>query len=291
MLTHMFSMMLALGCVVASNCPPGEFKLDDAIDCRPFLTCRDLSEVKIYEIIGHGAVKTVYRAQWKGFTIAVSKLTREEYAKDFLHGWSMLLKFQGPLVVEAVGICKDQKIMLTAYHSRGNAVGLVSRLVTYGIPSTDPRPRLRLCHNYAKLMELLHKEKMVNCDSNTLNKTLSQLIVNGRGELLLNDMDSIADNVDGGGVTCGPLPLAGNFVAPEQLSKGLPLPKYDEKTDIWKSASVCSYFLSQLPNAVPILFRLHSVHMRCKSLDPQLRPSARELLDAYSTEIAEHDEL
>ncbi|XP_046384640.1 protein O-mannose kinase-like [Ischnura elegans] len=124
------------------------------------------------------------------------------------------------------------------------------------------------------------------CDSNDLQKLLSQFLVTDELSLILNDLDAIPV-VTEGGVKCGHQELKGDFVAPEQQWR-LPgnfsdedMPGYDEKTDIWKVPSVCNYFLRDVPGGDDVIMQLSSIHKHCKSVDPNLRPTAQELVSHY----------
>ena len=130
------------------------------------------------------------------------------------------------------------------------------------------------------------------CDSNSLEKTLSQFLLTSDFHLVANDLDALpeADPARGLLVKCGHRQLSGDFVAPEQLwpfgDAGAPfsddaMPGYDEKTDIWKIPEVTRFLMGQVPGGDLVHFHLFQIHEGCKREDPRLRPSALQVLEAY----------
>jgi len=129
------------------------------------------------------------------------------------------------------------------------------------------------------------------CDSNDLNKTLSQYLVTDDLRLVVNDLDALPKVVTGNEdvlVKCGARQLFGDFVAPEQL---WPYPDeafdddkmsgYDEKTDIWKIPSVLIHLLGRTSKANQMKFRLFKLFKRCKNVDPSLRPAIAEIKSTF----------
>lgn len=293
--TAIFSLILSFIFIIfyrdsERKCSSDEFKIGQMERCQPLLTCGDVKDLKLYELAGYGAVKAVYRALWKNVTVAVSFLQEEKYKPDFLHGVRMLKKYRNhPLFVKLIGECPEKNLMITEYHKNGNAVDIFNKL---NRKRDGVQARLALCLNYAKILEVLHNKTTtvtVNCDSNDLNKTLSQLLISDDFNLLLNDVDSLAE-VHDKYIKCGAKPIYGSFVPPEQKqNEKMKTKGYNEKTDIWKAASVCHYFLGDLPNAILVRYRLFDVHKKCKDEDPQKRPSARDLVTEYSRVLSELD--
>jgi len=278
------------------QCTSGYFQLPGMTSCHPWLTCLELESIVLKELIGVGGVKAVYRATWKEFSLAYSKLNNLYYLDDFKHGLNMLKLFHpSPFVVQLVGFCEPENIFVTEYHANGNAVYITNLLSSHNL-----KFRLKLCLNYALLLEYLHNSPSgtrVMCDSNDLVKLLSQLLVTDNLTLILNELDALpeVDQKLNLTIKCGHQQLTGTFVAPEQLwpfsnpfdeSK---MPGYDEKTDIWKAASVCEHFLGNVPNSDMARYHLFSLHKRCKHPHPKRRPTANQLVKEYMRVIEEMD--
>ena len=281
--------------VGSTQCSSGYFRLPGMISCHPWLTCVELEYIAVKELIGLGAVKAVYKATWKEFFVAYSKLNNPHYLNDFKYGLRMLKLFQpSTFVVQLVGFCEAENVILTEYHKNGNAVNITQ------ISAHNLKFRLKLCLNYALLLGYLHNSPSgtrVMCDSNDLVKLLSQLLVTDNLTLILNDLDALpeVDHKLNLSVKCGHQQLTGTFVAPEQLwpfsspFSDNKMPSYDEKTDIWKAASVCEYFLGDVPNSDMARYHLFSLHKSCKNVNPERRPTANQLVKGYMKAIEELD--
>jgi hypothetical protein len=194
-------------------------------------------------------------------------------------------------IVQLVGFCKHD--ILTEYHANGNAVNIINQF-----PDLTVRLRLQLCLDYALILQHLHNSPAgtrVLCDSNDLTKLLSQLLVTEELHLLLNDVDALPEvnRRMNKTIKCGHRQLHGTFVAPEQLwpyaheFRDEEMPGYDEKTDIWKAASVCEHFLGNVAGSEVIRYSLFSLHKSCKDHNPDMRPTAEQLVVEYRTLLAE----
>ena len=216
----------------------------------------------------------------------------------------MLIRLQpSPSVTQLIGYCNDTSPsdgFVTEFYPYGSADGLLDLLRTdVQLRQRDGASlRLRLCIDYVEILSLLHSDvgpvgTRILCDSNDLMKTLEQFLVTSDLRLNINDLDALPEVVVGENshrstVKCGHREIFGDFAAPEQLwpfdDKEFDdrlMPGYDQKTDIWKIPDVCGYFLSDRPDCRSIVYRLVKIHNRCKSLDPNLRPTAKEVLDNY----------
>lgn len=155
--------------------------------------------------------------------------------------------------------------------------------------------RLRLAMDYVSILHYLHNSpagRRVMCDSNSLEKTLSQFLLTNNFHLVVNDLDALpeVDHSRGLVVKCGHRELSGDFVAPEQLwpftntgktfSDDL-MPGYDERTDIWKIPDVTRFLMGRVPGGDLVHFHLFQIHEECKKTNPELRPSALTVLNAY----------
>lgn len=233
--------------------------------------------------------------------MALSQLSSAEYLDDFLHGVSMLQALQGPWVVQLVGFCLEDRVLLTEYHPLGSLLNLERVLAREQQQRHNTwTSRLALATNYVSILHFLHNSpagRRVMCDSSSLEKTLSQFLLTSDLHLLVNDLDALpeVDVSHGLKVKCGHRQLTGDFVAPEQLwpfkTEGEPfsdelMPAYDEKTDIWKIPDVTQFLMGQVPGGDLVHFHLFHIHQECKKEEPWLRPSAHDVLTAYRTVLS-----
>lgn len=282
-----------------TGCPPQHFKMTTMTKCTPWLQCEQIAaEVNRLRLIGQGAVKKVYLAEWKSQKVALSKLSSEDYVEDFLHGVSMLKLLQGPGVVQLVGLCPEDNTLVTEYHPYGSLLNLDAVLSQEHHQHRNTwQARLLLAVDYVSILHYLHNSpagRRVMCDSNSLSKTLSQFLLTSDFHLVVNDVDALpeVDKSKGLLVKCGHRELTGDFVAPEQLwpfpSEDKPFSDgqmlgYDEKTDIWKIPEVTRFLIGSVPGGDLVHFHLFQIHSECKKEDPKLRPSALEVLTVYKT--------
>lgn len=242
--------------------------------------------------------RQVYLAEWKGQKVALSILSSQDYLDDFLHGLSMLEALQGPLVVQLVGFCLEDNTLVTEHHPLGSLLNLDAVLAQEKHQKHNTwQVRLRLAIDYVSILHYLHNSpagRRVMCDSNSLEKTLSQFLLTSDFHLVVNDVDALpkVDLSQDLGVKCGHWELTGDFVAPEQLwpfrkeekpfSDDL-MPEYDEKTDIWKIPDVTWFLMGRVPGGDLVHFHLFQIHEDCKKDDPRLRPAALDVLKVYKS--------
>uniref|UniRef100_A0A3B4A3S5 Protein O-mannose kinase n=1 Tax=Periophthalmus magnuspinnatus TaxID=409849 RepID=A0A3B4A3S5_9GOBI len=283
----------------SSGCRPGYFKMATMKNCTPWLQCAEINnEVRRLKLIGQGAVKQVYLAEWRGQKVALSILTSPKYSEDFLHGLSMLRALQGPKVVQLVGFCLQDHVLVTEYHPLGSLLNLDLVLSqAHYLKHNTWQVRLRLAIDYVSILHYLHTSPAgcrVMCDSNSLEKTLSQFLLTNDLHLIVNDLDALPE-VDKNKnllAKCGHRELSGDFVAPEQLwpfvKDGKPfsddlMPGYDEMTDIWKIPEVTQFLMERVSGGDLVHFHLFQIHKECKKKDPKLRPVAQQVLNVYKT--------
>lgn len=259
--------------------------------CHPLLACNDLLDIEITGFLGNGIIKDVYLAKWKIHYIAVLKLKDISYLEDFRHNLNMLMNL-GPSkhINQLVGHC-NQSIVFTEYQPYGslNNLPFIGNLKTKSAPQC-----LRMCIQYVETMSYLHDSSLgtrVMCDSNDLEKLLSQFLISEDNEYVIaNDLDALpATIVDGKeiGVKCGHKELFGDFVAPEQLwslegpFNDTYMPPYNEKIDVFKVPDVCNWILDQCYNVDYIRESIEPLHRQCKSKNPKDRPTMLKLLKFY----------
>ncbi|XP_068429471.1 protein O-mannose kinase [Clinocottus analis] len=281
------------------GCGPRHFKMATMKNCTPWLQCSQINaEVRRLKLIGQGAVKKVYLAEWRGQKVALSQLSSLEYREDFLHGLSMLQALQGPHVVQLVGFCLEDHAQVTELHSLGNLLNLDGVLAQDQHQQHNKwQMRLMLAIDYVSILHYLHNSpagRRVMCDSSSLEKTLSQFLLTSNFHLVVNDLDALPEVDPSRGllVKCGHRELTGDFVAPEQLwpfrTEGKPfsdhlMPEYDERTDIWKIPDVTWFLMGRVPGGDVVHFHLFQIHEACKKEDPKLRPSALDVLKVYKS--------
>uniref|UniRef100_A0A8C3JCU4 Protein O-mannose kinase n=1 Tax=Calidris pygmaea TaxID=425635 RepID=A0A8C3JCU4_9CHAR len=277
-------------------CPFGYFKWGAAKNCSPWLSCEAINrEVRKLKRVGEGAVKKVFLSEWKENKVVLSQLTNSELKEDFLHGLKMLKALQSKHVVRLLGYCEQQFTILTEYHPLGSLRGLNETLhiPKYKGMNTWHR-RLMLAIDYVSVIRYLHSSPLgtlVMCDSNDLDKVLSQYLLTSDFHVLVNDLDALplVNRSAGKLVKCGHRELQGEFVAPEQrwpYGEEMPfeddlMPPYDEKTDIWKIPDVSNFFLGHVEGSDIVRLHLFDIHAACKKKNPAERPSAQEILDTY----------
>lgn len=237
----------------------------------------------------------VFLSEWKEKKVVLSQLTNSELKEDFLHGLKMLKALQSKYVVRLLGYCEQQFTILTEYHPLGSLRGLNETLhiPKYKGMNTWHR-RLMLAIDYVSILRYLHSSPLgtlVMCDSNDLDKVLSQYLLTSDFHVLVNDLDALplVNRSAGRLVKCGHRELQGEFVAPEQrwpYGEDVPfeddlMPPYDEKTDIWKIPDVSNFFLGHVEGSDIVRLHLFDIHAACKKKDPAERPSAQEVLDTY----------
>ncbi|XP_066278039.1 protein O-mannose kinase-like [Branchiostoma lanceolatum] len=275
-------------------CPPESFRLDTMETCMPWLGCKDISnEVTVQHMLGQGAVKQVYKATWRGHTVAYSNLTQQTFLQDFLHGVEMLRNMQQTShAVQLVGSCHTT--LLTEYYRLGSAENIETILESEEFSKfNNIRIRLNIALSYLEAINFLHNSPVgtrVMCDSNDLFKTLSQFLITEDIKLVLNDLDALPEvNPEAQlFVKCGTREIVSDFVAPEQLwpfenepFEDSRMPSYDEKTDIWKIPTVVDYLLGNVDGSDVVRLHLFKVHQQCQNMDPKQRPSAKVLLGEY----------
>lgn len=302
---YIFSIIQFLGIINSKQnekfqCPKNHFRLYDMSVCHRYLGCEDLNNMDIVSRLGSGAVKDVYLVNWKNIKLVMSVPINPLLIEDFLMGVNTL-KLLNPseFVVQYLGFCEDKSTMFTEYHSNGDAATLFSR----------PKSKLTMlesleyCYQYMNILNYIHQSSLgprVFCDSNTLDKLLSQLLVTVNLQLILNDVDALPQVINSSGIKCGRRQLLGPFVAPEQIWHSSEpfndslMSDYDEKTDIWKAAAVCEYFLSLSEDSEILRYRLFNLHKMCRAIEPSKRPKSDLLVNEYKHLIEEflnHPEL
>lgn len=282
-----FILFLFFGAVVP--CPKDYFTLNN-VDCYPLLNCSEIKNLSLGDLIGFGAVKQIYKSSWNSFSVAVVLVNNMEYINDFYHGLNLLIDLNPAKYVSLlIGYCKESNVYVIKYYPLGSLLQF-TKYVPENILD-NLKYRFKLCLNYIEIITFIHSVKdvpLVMCDTNTLNKTLEQYLLDD-GKIILNDIDALTP-VKSGGITCGEKEINGYFAAPEQrwIFKERPfnlslMKKYDEKTDIWKIPHVCNHLLGKEKAAVSVKFHLFPINKKCLQNESFSRPRASEVLSYYKS--------
>lgn len=207
----------------------------------------------------------------------------------------MLKSLQSKHVVKLIGYCEEEFTILTEYHPLGSLKNLneILTLPKYKSSNTWHR-RFMLAIDYVSIIHYLHTSplgSLVMCDSNELDKVLSQYLLTSDFHVVVNDLDALplVNKSAGKLIKCGHRELQGDFVAPEQLwpygKEQAPfednlMPPYDEMSDIWKIPAVSNFLLGNVKGSDLVRFHLFDIHAACKK-SPAERPSAQIVLDTY----------
>ncbi|XP_012557049.2 protein O-mannose kinase-like isoform X1 [Hydra vulgaris] len=272
------------------KCQRDEFVKEDG-SCQTLFFCTDVALGK--ELTTAGYVKRIYHAELMNINVVVSFPRFNFLKEDFLHGLTMLKEFHGsPNVIELIGYCNrlDNLQLITRYWKYGSADNLDFVLSHLKMSSDDEfRARLNIVLDYVNIIAFLHNSPLgtrVMCDSNTLNKTLSQYLITDELRLVVNDLDALPEvhRDNQYKIKCGNRQLFGDFVAPEQLwpYENRPFDDnemvgYNEKIDIWKIPSVLLALLGNSLSSTQLKLHFFNLFFRCRSHDPAKRPSAMEV--------------
>lgn len=270
---------------VLGLCPRGYFKIPLMKYCHPWLRCKDINKVNVIKLIGYGSTKDVYLAEWRNLNVSFSILKNIHFQHDFYHGLHVLKTLEpNRYVIQLVGFCESKNVIVTEYHEFNNALNY-----QFIKDILNLKQKIDLCINYVEIMNYLHNSPigtLVNCDSNDLNKLLSQFLITRGLNIILGDVDALPEVSSNSTIKCGRREIKSSFVAPEQLwKKSEPfqinqMNGYNEKVDVWKIPDVCNYFLDG-PEFELLQYKLFTIHRKCKDSDPNNRPSTKQLVDLY----------
>lgn len=268
-------------CNYENFCEKNYFKVNGMSDCHPLLTCADLPQITLNKTIGYGAVKHVFLANWGNVQLAYSILKNKTYSQDFNEGLKML-KMLNPskFLVQLVGYCERENIILTEYHPYNNANNIL-----YLLENRTDRTRLglQLCLNYAQILNYLHNSPVgirVNCDSNGMKKLLSQFLIKSDISLILNDLDALPE-ITNKSVNCGHEILSDQNTNSRRKLKSLF--EYTDKSDVYKFPNVCEYFFKGSIEFNSLQYSFYSIHKKCKNQDASKRPTSSDLMAHFKT--------
>ncbi|KAJ6224512.1 hypothetical protein RDWZM_003057 [Blomia tropicalis] len=196
----------------------------------------------------------------------MSKLRSSELFEDFQSNFQNLLYFkENNNFTNLIGYCGTS--IFTQYYSKGNGINLQSFFSLHQVNKFHDR--FQYCIYYAEIIQILHENSMVMCDSNSVLKTMSQFLINDQFRFILNDLDALP-RIDSSGIRCGHKQIFGDLVAPEQIwpYTDIPfnesiMPTYTEMIDIWKIPDICHWILGDVPIWSLSKQMLYHIHSQC----------------------------
>ena len=206
--------------------------------------------------------------------------------QEFHYGVQLLQDFSNRSeVLQFVGNCKET--LVTELHAMADPTNL-EKWLHLNKAFNNVLTRFQLCIDFVRILTVFHSGQggkvYAHCDANTEDILLQQYLLTDDFRLVIGDVDALASFEIRNGVTkrgkcsteSGRLYVF-PFNAPEQnVNHSSYMRPYDEKIDIWKIPDVCKRFLKteDLPN-------LKTIHEKCKSQDPNKRPTAFNVLKWY----------
>ena len=266
------------------KCPNDQFIIPGMTNCHRLLTCEDVPQMKPIKLLAIGTVKNIWLFTWKKHLIVMSKLRSSELFEDFQSNFQNLLYFkENNNFTNLIGYCGTS--IFTQYYSKGNGINLQSFFSLHQVNKFHDR--FQYCIYYAEIIQILHENSMVMCDSNSVLKTMSQFLINDQFRFILNDLDALP-RIDSSGIRCGHKQIFGDLVAPEQIwpYTDIPfnesiMPTYTEMIDIWKIPDICHWILGDVPIWSLSKQMLYHIHSQCKMIDPTLRPNINNIVNFY----------
>lgn len=272
---------------VLPECPRGYFIVEGMVECHKLLTCSDCRSIEYVKLVGFGAVKWVFLAKWNNIYVSVSVLREASFIQDFLDGLSVLKSIPPSRYLnQLVGYCNEANLIVSEYQEFNNANNLVF-LLTHNDNSAIP---FQLCVNYIEILNFIHNSPIgvrVNCDSDSVEKILSQILVTRNLTLVLNDVDALPEMTPNSTITCGMNNRNhSKLLLPPELTpiRDSHQTGYTDKSDIWKVPDVCN-FIYRCSNMDHLQYLFYDIHKKCKHKDPQRRLTSVELLRLYKARI------
>jgi len=270
------------------ECPKGKFSLSGWISCESMLDCdkvrRDVTKGKVLL----GLVNWIYYlSEWNGYEIVYSQfnaVARTEVNYALLQQFSPSHYFLYP-----IGFCEEDRTFLFALNETFKGVlTAINKILTQSPVCNTCEVRLNLIISYLQILSRLHANRVVLCNSRTLDNLLAQFLVSSDYSLVLVTLDNLQSDTQGG-VLCFRSELAGSFVAPEQrwpygmtkIFNRKEQPTSDIRSDIWKVPDVVAYILAG--SCADVMDYLYVLNFKCKSVNPQDRPTVHHLLAEYQS--------
>ena len=270
------------------ECPKGKFSLSIWISCEVLLGCDKVrQDVNKGEALLGLVQWTYYSAEWNGYEILYSLFN--PVAKTKVNYTSLQQFSPSQYFLYPIGFCEKDSTFLFALNT--TFIGVltnIDKILARRPICNKCEVRLNLIISYLQILSHLHVKHVVLCNSRTLDNLLAQFLVSSDYSLVLATLDNLQSDTQGG-VLCHTSEQAGKFVAPEQrwpygmtkIFNPREQPRSDIRSDIWKVPDVVAYLLVE--SCADLMDYLHAIHVRCKSVNPQGRPTAHELLKEYQS--------
>jgi serine/threonine protein kinase len=136
------------------------------------------SEIRLGDKIGAGGFAEVFRATWRGDSVAVKRLPRgtegalvDDVREEFEKEVAVMARLASSRLVRLLGYCLDPVCLVMELMSRGNLCALLHSAVGarlgWGV-------RLQIAEDIANGLTFLHTERVVHRDVKSLNVLLDE---------------------------------------------------------------------------------------------------------------------
>jgi len=282
------------------TCKTGHFFHGDR--CRKHLSCDEMTDQIAVQskVLARGIGKSLSAATWRRETdekvafVQTRNRTPASIQSRVKTGVENLLALgSSPHVQKVYGSCfeSNRTFYVSEFCSKGNLAQFSNskEFASFGI-----LPRIAITISLVEAFHFLHNTPdgaRINCDMNRLHRSLTQFLVTDDYRVVLNDVDDVPlvsasskcsrwAALDKNETNLGAHHF--DFLAPEQKNEEF----LTEKVDIWKIPDMILHLLLKNPSTVyvkkqvlAVIFTLRSLLQKCKSLDPEKRPDASEILD------------
>jgi len=242
----------------------------------------DMSELMFEKEIGAGSFGTVYKGQWKSWTVAIKQLKNavsedsDEY-KDFVREAELMTKLRPhDNVVRFVGVTKPPNLCIVLeFVARGSLYDLLQ--------SDDPlsgEVMLVILKGVCAGMAHLHEENVVHRDLAARNVLLDHNLVPKLGDFGMSRVLQTEKNQTKSDT--GPL----KWMAPESIKNR----EYSRKSDIWAFAVVITEILTRCTEPYPDLEPIQvATRVAYEDLKPPVPPGASPTVVRVLAACSERD--
>ena len=301
------------------ECSAGKFSLSGWIACRRLLACDDFKlnvrvEQRLYvdAVVGPNGYLhdwTLHRAEWEGLkTIMVCpniSATINRLRPDLLY---LFHTSQSPL--HAIGLCPDDSCVLYSASRTYKWLPLLSILRdSHAVQTLRPAwqlwyTRLAVVHNVIQVLAQLHSTgKYTLCSGTSVEGILQQFLVNSEsGQVSLVGFGNVVSTTESSKAsysgTCSKWreQSAQGLFAPEEVHEAIRGGRYGHHrtfidrypylasrpaADLWKVPDLAGFIMGGIPGGDLVLNYLSALHLQCKSVDPDERPSFPQVLSTY----------
>ena len=299
------------------ECSAGKFILPGWIACRHLLTCDDFKlSVRVGQSLPVDAVAdpssymhewTHYNAAWEGLEAImvcpnISMPTSQPFS-DLIH-----IFHTAQSSLHAIGFCpEDACVLYSAPHASKWAPLLSVLKDSCVLPTLRPiwqlwYTRVTVVLNIIQVLAHLHSTgRYAMCSGTTVEEIVQQFLVNSEnGQVSLvgfsHVVSTAASAKAGYSGTCSKWreQSVQSFFAPEETNEAI-RGMYSHRTfidyhlylasrstaDLWKVPDIAGFILAGTPGGELVLDYLSALHLQCKSVKPEERPSFSQVLSTY----------